>query len=208
MGIAMSNKFMRRKYKPKYTTIVFDFTGVIMEGPLFTWARQNLSPNDEKYLFMMESAHKWDMGEISLSEAYQIMSQITGIAPEAIWQTFYEESVLNSGVINVIRRLRKHYKIILFSNHLGELLRRILLVHKISDLFEEIYISSEYKMKKPDVRFYEVMLSAINAQKDAIVFIDDTQTNIQAALNIGIQAILYNNPDQLIYDLERIGVKL
>src|SRR6266852_5936516 len=110
--------------------IAFDFTGVVMPGPILEWAKRNLSPDDEKYLLMMESAHKWDMGKVTLDEAYQLMSRITGVAPEAIWQTFFESSLLNTDVVAIIKKLKRHYRIALFSNHIGELVRKLLLKHQ------------------------------------------------------------------------------
>ena len=186
--------------------IAFDYTGVIMPGPIVEWVKRNISPDDNSYLFMVESADKWDRGEITLDEAYQRMSLITGVAPEAIWQTFFESSLLDTEVVAIIKKLKEHYRIALFSNHIGELLRKVLAMHQITNLFDEILVSSEHKMKKPDPQFFAMLLSVMHVEKDEVVLVDDTQTNIQAACHYGIKALLYKNPTQLLKDFKRLGI--
>jgi len=188
--------------------IAFDFKGVVMPGPIAEWAEKNLTHDDDKYKLLIESSRKWDVGEIPLEEAYQIMSQITGVASNKIWETFFENKPLNEEVIEIIKNLKKHYKIGLFSNHIGELVRKILYKHQITDLFDEILISSEHRKKKPDPKFFKILLIVMGVKKDDIIFIDDSSTNVQAAISLGIKAIFYKNPQQLIIDLNELGISL
>ncbi|MDO8503574.1 MAG: HAD-IA family hydrolase [bacterium] len=187
--------------------IAFDFTGVVAPGPLMQWIKENLTPDDERYTLAQKSSHKWDMGEVTLDEAYILMSKITGVSPELIWESFFEKSIANNDVIELIKRLKPKYKIALFSNHLGELLRKLLAKHEIADLFDEIIISSEHRKKKPDPKFFQKFLKIINVRKSEIVFIDDTKVNVDASNSLGIKAILYVDSEQLVNELHNLGVK-
>jgi len=187
--------------------IVFDYGGVITPlGPVRLWINKNLNSNDEKILLFKEKTHKWDLGELGLKEVYETLSYVTGVAPDLIWSTFFEKSLLNNEIVDLIKKLKRHYKIILFSNHCGELLRRLLEKHQIRDLFDEVIISSEHKMRKPDTKFFELLVKKSGVNKDEIIFIDDHEKNIEAANAFGIKACQFTDYEQLIKDLKAEGV--
>ena len=189
-------------------TIVFDYAEVIAEGPMSKWVRENIYPDDSKLVAYREKAHKWDLGEMSLKEVYKHLGEITGIAPELIWENFYEKSLPNNEVIDLIKQLKKNYNIILFSNFVAELLRKLLNKYEITELFDEIIISSEHKMKKPDPKFFELLVRRAGVNKDEIIFIDDKLRNILAANEFGIKAFQFINAQQLAEDLRTQGVKI
>ncbi len=188
--------------------IVFDYTGVISQGPIMEWIKKNLTPDDNRYLLIKESSYKWDMGEITLDEAYLRIEKATGVSSEKIWDTFFKNTTLENEVIEIIKKLKKNYKIILFSNHLAELLRKLLAKHQITDLFDKILISSEHKMKKPSGEFFKVLVSITETNKDEMVIIDDTSENVRASNKFGIKAITYKDSKTLISDLQKLSVKV
>lgn len=188
--------------------IVFDYTGVISHGPIGDWVRKNLTSEDKRYILFNESSHKWDMGEITLEEIYLRISSITGVKVELIWDKFFENTILKNDVINIIKRLKKKYKIVLFSNHAGELLRRLLIKHKITELFDEILISSEHKMKKPSPEFFNLLLNITKVKKDEMVFVDDNKLNVEATNKFGILCFIFQSSQKLIRDLKSLGVKV
>lgn len=187
--------------------VVFDFAEVIAEGPMAKWLRENLPPEDQKLANYQKYSHKWDVGEMSREEVYKILSELTGILPEQIWEKIYEKSEPNTGVINLIKKLKKEYKIILFSNFIGEHLRKLLAKYGITDDFDEIIVSSEHKMRKPDVKFFELLRKKVGIKKNEIIFIDDKKENIDAALKFGIGAIRFIDINHLENELRKRGVK-
>jgi len=92
--------------------IAFDYAEVVAQGPISSWIRKNLAPGDEKIKLFERHSRSWDIGEIDLLETNKIMSEITGIALEKIWEELYETSLPNKDVINLIRVLKKNYKVI------------------------------------------------------------------------------------------------
>lgn len=189
-------------------TIAFDYTGVISQGPIMNWIKENLTPDDKRYELIKQSSHKWDIGEIGLGEAYLKISEVTGVAVDRIWETFFENTKLESEILGIIKKLKKNYKIILFSNHMGELLRKLLTKHEITDLFDDIIISSEHKMKKPSVEFFNALVSIAGNNKEEVILIDDTKENIDASNQFGIKAILYTDSKKLIDDLCQLNISL
>jgi epoxide hydrolase-like predicted phosphatase len=188
--------------------IAFDYAQVVAQGPIATWIRKNLKPGDEKIKIFEKNARSWDIGDIGLTQTHKIISEITGIAPEKIWEEFYETSLPNLEVIELIKELRKNYKIILFSNFVGELLRQLIAHYKITDLFDVIIISSEHKMIKPDPKFFELLVRKSGVKKNEIIFTDDNKKNVDGSNTFGIKAIQFENCEQLIKDLRAEGVKI
>ena len=91
--------------------IAFDYAGVIIPGPMTQWVKNNLQESDEKWKIYNESARKWDLGQMSLDEVYKILSDITGIPANQIWDNFYLKADLNKDVVEIIKRLKINYRI-------------------------------------------------------------------------------------------------
>ncbi len=188
--------------------VAFDYAGVVAEGPMTKWIRENVTPTGEKYLYYKQNAHKWDTGQMDLNEVYRVLGELTGTPPELIWDNFYEKSKANPEVIKMIKKLRKKYKIILFSNFISEMLHKLLEKYGIKDLFHEIIISSDHKMKKPDPKFFELLEKKSGVKKGEIIFIDDTEINVEMANAYGIKAFQYKNFNQLEKDLKTAGISV
>jgi epoxide hydrolase-like predicted phosphatase len=188
--------------------VAFDYAGVVGEGPMSKWIRENILPGEERYLTYKEKAGKWDTGQMDIDEVYKALGELTGIPYEKVWDNFYENSKANPEVVDMIKKLRKKYKVILFSNFVGEMLNKLLDKYQIKDLFHEIIISSDHKMKKPDPEFFELLEKISGVTRDEIVFIDDKMENVEAANAFGIKTFQYIDVKQLVKDLKTTGVKI
>ena len=76
------------------------------------------------------------------------------------------------------------------------------------DLFEEIFLSGEHKIAKPDERFYRAALQRIDIPTENLVFVDDSHRNVRASEKLGLRALLFTGADQLRSDLRTLGVGL
>ena len=76
------------------------------------------------------------------------------------------------------------------------------------DLFEEIFLSGEHKIAKPDERFYRAALERIDIPAENLVFVDDSLKNVRASEKIGLRALLFTGADRLRSDLRTLGVGL
>ncbi len=184
-------------------TIVFDYTGVISAGPIMSWMRDKLTPDDPRYQLIKESSHLWDLGQIGLWETYHRIETATGVKSEQIWDVFFDKTQVDCEMITLIQQLKKKYQIVLFSNHLSELLRKLLHKHQLNELFDEIIISSEHKMKKPAVEFFNLLLSTCGHKPHELIFIDDTKDNVLAGQKMGIDSIQFTSLPELHRELEK-----
>ena len=59
---------------------------------------------------------------------------------------------------------------------------------------------------KPDSRIYEVAVEKAGVLPSEIFFTDDKPENVQAALAVGFDAVLFTTANQLLHDLAKRGV--
>ncbi|MEU4835313.1 HAD family phosphatase [Streptosporangium sp. NPDC023615] len=72
------------------------------------------------------------------------------------------------------------------------------------DVFDEVVISGEVGMRKPEPRIFEHALGRIGLAGEECVFVDDVQANIEAARELGIVGVHHRDPDLTIAELERL----
>ncbi|GAA2992595.1 HAD family phosphatase [Streptosporangium longisporum] len=72
------------------------------------------------------------------------------------------------------------------------------------DVFDEVVISGEIGMRKPEPRIFEHALGRIGLAGEECVFVDDIETNIEAARRLGIVGVHHREPDLTIAELERL----
>ncbi len=72
--------------------------------------------------------------------------------------------------------------------------------------FEDIVVSGEVGLAKPDPRIFELAIDRCKLVPSRTVFIDDSLKNVEAGRNAGLHALHFRDPDQLRADLNRLGV--
>jgi 2-haloacid dehalogenase len=78
------------------------------------------------------------------------------------------------------------------------------------DLFEDIIVSGEEGVAKPDPEIFEVLEERVShrAGLDDCIFIDDSPVNVQAAAETGLDAVHFTSPEHLREDLIARGMPL
>jgi len=72
--------------------------------------------------------------------------------------------------------------------------------------FDVLVWSYQLRMAKPDPAIYHYVLNKLGTQPAETLFLDDRPVNVEAALALGIQAILFSTVDQLRLDLVAAGL--
>jgi len=78
------------------------------------------------------------------------------------------------------------------------------------ELFEDIVVSGEEGLAKPDPEIFEVLEERVRHRGglDDCIFIDDSPANVTAALEAGLDAIHFTDPEHLREDLLVRGLPL
>ena len=72
--------------------------------------------------------------------------------------------------------------------------------------FEDIVVSGEVKLAKPDPRIFEVAIERCGLTPASTLFVDDMRPNVEAARELGLHALHFEHPRKLRADLEALSL--
>jgi epoxide hydrolase-like predicted phosphatase len=79
----------------------------------------------------------------------------------------------------------------------------------LEELFEEVVISGEVAMRKPDPDVYLHTAERLGLRPEQCVFVDDHDDNIEAAAKVGMRTVHHRETPETIEEIERaLGVPL
>ncbi len=193
--------------------VIWDYGGVLVhmvdETPRRELVKRLGIRLDTLYrlVFESESARLASIGEISLSQHWQAVARLLHISDAelpGVLEQFWSADGLDQQLVAFIRSLRPRYRVGLLSNA-WENLRDLLQNHwRIANLFDDLVISAEVKMVKPDVRIYRLAVERLGVPAEQAVFFDDLLQNVQAARQAGLHAFQYTGLTQVQADLAEL----
>jgi len=195
------------------STILFDFGGVLLRTedhqPRRTLAAKYGLEEDElvRLVFGSPSALSASVGEITAEQHWQEVAKALGASNESIpslIEQFYGGDRLDEALVQLIRSYRETHRVGLLSNAWDDL--RPFLINRLGilDIFDEVIISAEVGVIKPDRRIYELAAQRFKVPPSEVVFIDDLLVNVQAAQEAGMKGIQFRSTLQTINDLQRL----
>ena len=193
--------------------VIFDFGGVLVRtGDLsprqHLAARLGLSYDEiSQLVFESESARRATLGQITTQQHWDSVRKKLGLSPEELPSVplqFWGGDALDTGLVEFIRSLQPAYKTGLLSNAWDNLRAVLENGYKIADAFDEIIISAEVGMAKPDPRIYRLALQRLDTVPGEAVFVDDFAENVEAARAVGVIAIHFANPAQVRAELQQL----
>jgi putative hydrolase of the HAD superfamily len=78
--------------------------------------------------------------------------------------------------------------------------------HSFWDVFDGRVISCRLNLCKPEAAIYEHLLQTYALQASETLFIDDVQQNLDAAANLGIGTLRFENAAQCERELRALGL--
>lgn len=118
----------------------------------------------------------------------------TGSIDELIDIWMRADDLPNEAVLEKIKRLRRSGHVCcLASNQECNRANYIREVMGFSDYFDWLFFSCDLGFMKPDIGFYSAIESVLEAKSEDILFIDDTESHVDAALSAGWKAIVYSD---------------
>lgn len=101
---------------------------------------------------------------------------------------------LIAGAEDVCRTLAKTHRLAIITNGLSRSQRGRLSGSAICDSISDLFISEELGVSKPDVRYFDQVLSALDVRDKSMVLIvgDSLTADIQGGINAGLDTCWYN----------------
>ncbi len=191
-------------------TIVFDLGGVLFsEGKSVAiknlTEKHNYNKDVVLNLLMSPKSLKLRRGLLSDSEFWGWGQSILpeGYDANLIKEEWYNSYLLDEELFNLIKRIKKSekYKLVIFSGNIESRVEFLDQKYDFRKYFDTEVYSFDYHLNKPNKKFVEDMLNAVNSEPGEIVYIDDARECILPAQELGINTIIYSRGKTK--DLER-----
>jgi glucose-1-phosphatase len=191
--------------------VFFDFGGVIQRTE-FQAPRQHLAQrfgmeyaDIDNIVFNSPTAKQATIGEISVDEHWRAIARrlkVKNSEIKAAEAEFFGGDVIDWSIVEFLRSLRPRFKTGLISNAWSDM-REYLVRKNIAGAFDHLVISAEVGMAKPDVRIYRLALEQAGVKANEAVFVDDVNINIEACQQVGMQFVLFQNPQEAMRQLKQ-----
>jgi len=193
------------------TAIIFDFGNVLVKWDAHSLYKR-FFPNPEAVdSFLQEirfaewNAHQ-DAGRPFKEGIAELSAQFPQYA-ELIqaYDTYWIESIAEvyDGTVEIVRNLKQAgWPLYMLSNFSAEKFPLMQQRYDFLQLFDDMIISGEHKLIKPDPAIYQLALNRIKRKASECLFIDDSLANIEIARELGFHTIHFQSPEQLEKDLK------
>jgi epoxide hydrolase-like predicted phosphatase len=160
----------------------------------------------DKFVFGCKTAALASLGKMSEKEHWLDVTRRLN-RPEndmpRIRKAFFDGDSLDHDLVELLRGLRKTHKTGLISNAWDDL-RSWIISQKFEDAFDDLTISAEVGVVKPEARIYEIALDKLGVAANEAIFVDDMPQNIKGCEALGMHGILFRYPAQVKADIENI----
>ena len=195
-------------------TIFFDFGGVIIKPPNYKWVERwkkqlgiSQHPEIVEMLENPNSSHLVQdvcLGKIREDHLWALITEKWRINPALLSQIrrkMLSKRQLNQQVLAFMTEVADDYTTAILSNagdQSRQLMEETYQLHKIVD---EIIISAEEGVIKPDQRMFEIAMSRMDAAPATSLLLDDNQENVLAARAFGMRAVQFIDTQQAISEM-------
>ncbi len=204
----------------QYKAIIFDYGGVIHGVPnakgigIFEAICDNLDINIEEFKALY-FANNYRNNLENWTHAETLLYIVNKLAPgksqeaEKIIVDFLQRRTLNQELLEHIQKLKDQgYVVALLSNYNSELRNRVA-ENGVGQLFgENIFISTEIGAQKPDPKIFAHTFEKLGVAPEEVIFIDDSSMSLSTAESIGYHPIRFIDNEQLVADLQALGISL
>lgn len=185
-------------------TIIFDLGGVFIDDPaadMVIYYAQYLQSGRELLVEALNKHwHMWHRGQISEQDLWtHVTADLNIQCPTcaSLWLGGFKQAYKEKLEMFALLKQLKHkgYTTALLSNIETPLVNYL----KLSpyEHIDRYFYSCEMGMRKPEKRIYEKVLEELECRPEAAIFIDDRRENVDAAVSLGLPAILFRNCDDL-----------
>jgi epoxide hydrolase-like predicted phosphatase len=179
--------------------IIWDFEGVILlnpyGNPVMNIAHRLDIPVERLYkAFDAEFMDRVDKGEFTQEASWNHLLDALCLPRSDIKHlndVFYKDFFVDQEMVTDIQGYRKQFKTALLSNYSDALRPMLANRWRMDGAFDEIIISCEVHLTKPNAAIYQHALQRLGTAPQETIFFDDREVNITGAQALGIHAFQY-----------------
>ena len=199
--------------------LIFDMGGVLVdldiedckrafkEGPGYTKIDEIIDPCHQKGIY-----GDLEEGTLSAEDFRKIVLSDSrpGASEEDVDKAMWHILVgIEPYKVSLLRRLAESYELYMLSNNNAICLPRSRQIFAeagapLEEIFRKCYFSFEMKALKPSEAFYKAVMEDIGGDPETMLFIDDSQRNVDGALKAGLPAVYYEPGTDLQALLDKV----
>lgn len=197
--------------------LIFDMGGVLVDLDLDACRNAYKAFGFDDIDTILDACHQkgvfgdMEEGKISADDFrdYVMARSAPGVTAEQVDKALHQILVgIAPYKIEMLHRLSQKYAIYMLSNNNPIAVPRAREIFReagftMEEDFKKCYISYEMKMLKPSEGFYKAVMADIGLPPEEMLFIDDSQRNVDAAMAAGLPALYYKPGDDLAALLEK-----
>lgn len=188
-----------------YKAIIFDFFGVFCPDITLEWFKQTVPDYRNKLEQFQSICTRSDYGKLKRSDFFKEVSELACVSVPEMEKGVESQTVINTQLVTFVDTLRtKGYKIACLSNGTHEWTLKVIQEHGLSNLFDEVVLSGDLGIVKPNPDIYLETLKRLGITNNEAIFIDDREINVQAADELGITSILFQDTNNFIEELSSL----
>jgi 2-haloacid dehalogenase len=198
--------------------IIWDLGNVLIDwNPKYVFDKLIVDEEKRAHFFQNICTIDWNENQDAGYPIKQATADLVAEHPE--WKEYIEayygrwEEMLGGPInetVEIFRELKKqtHLKHYALTNWSHELFPVALQRYDFLYWFDGRVVSGEERMRKPDLKFYQVLLDRYELNANEVLFIDDNLRNVQAARSLGIETIQFHSAHQLKAELKNCNILL
>jgi len=177
--------------------LLFDIGGVLVElggiETMLQWIDYKYKAEEIMEVWLASSAVRlFESGQCdSVTFAEQIIREFSLPVSVDTFLTEFEgwPTRVFPGGIRLLKTLKQHYSLVSLSNTNEIHWPRIMNTLELKPLFDKQFPSHLTGLMKPDQEAFRNVIADLKMDPESILFFDDSETNIRAAQNIGINTV-------------------
>lgn len=150
------------------------------------------------------------LGQASEGQVWEAVRARFDLSPEELpdlINDFWAGDRLDEAILDWVIARRGRYRTGILSNAWPNARAFLNRQPKIAAAFEELVISAEEGLRKPQAEIYDRALARLNVAAAEAVFVDDVAENVEAARQSGMQAIHFRPGLDLPGEMARLGIR-
>jgi epoxide hydrolase-like predicted phosphatase len=190
--------------------LYFDLGGVIVRTEDKTartalGQRFGMTYNEmDRFVFGCETAKKASIGLLTEEQHWRDVARRLGVA-ESEWKpisdAFFAGDRIDRNLLAFIQSVRPALKTGVISNA-WDGLRAYMQAQGFLAPFDEVIVSAEVGLVKPDARIFHLALEKLGAQPAEAIFVDDMPENIAACEALGMKGVHFRSAAQALADVQ------
>jgi len=168
--------------------VIFDCFGVLVREGWFAFLDDYFAHDDHKRQQAIDGMSRMGAGLIGHDEFIAELAELAGISYQQTEDILTDNPCDDKLFSYIEHNLKGHYKIGMLSNAGADRTEELFGGERVK-LFDEIVLSYQVGMVKPDPAIYELIAHRLGVTPSECLFIDDQERYCIAAENVGMKSI-------------------